>query len=74
VSTHCITDFCAGESWFPYPEHEAVGKSIFHVVGTDPAGTVLERVRFRRDAQPGRGQRSGNIASKAIQRLDSYAV
>ena len=26
-----------------------LGKNIFHVVGTDDAGNVVQRVRFRRD-------------------------
>ena len=26
-----------------------LGKNIFHVVGTDPAGDVVQRVKFRRD-------------------------
>ena len=26
-----------------------LGKNIFHVVGTDPAGNVVQRVKFRRD-------------------------
>jgi transposase len=26
-----------------------LGKNIFHVVGTDPAGNVIQRVKFRRD-------------------------
>ena len=26
-----------------------LGKNIFHVVSTDPAGNVIQRVKFRRD-------------------------
>ena len=26
-----------------------LGKNIFHVVGTDPTGNVIQRVKFRRD-------------------------
>jgi transposase len=26
-----------------------LGKNIFHVVGTDSAGNVVQRVKFRRD-------------------------
>ena len=26
-----------------------LGKNIFHVVGTDDAGNIVQRVRFRRD-------------------------
>lgn len=26
-----------------------LGKNILHVVGTDPAGNIIQRVKFRRD-------------------------
>ena len=26
-----------------------LGKNLFHVVGTDPAGNIAQRVKFRRD-------------------------
>lgn len=26
-----------------------LGKNLFHVVGTDPAGNIVQRVKFRRD-------------------------
>jgi len=26
-----------------------LGKNIFHVVGADPAGNIIQRVKFRRD-------------------------
>ena len=26
-----------------------LGKNIFHVVGTNPAGNIIQRVKFRRD-------------------------